>query len=271
MSSPGHRRPAIVVTSSGIRTSGDAIRRSATNVAATASASGGAEPGECLPPAWGCWWVVAKVVSSRESGHAEIECLVELVGVDEDAFGVAAAVADEVFGLAGVVECGRESSAEKVESFAFPGLVGATHAEDDDGVVAELIEAGRAPGAADFQDPPLGPVGDVGLGVLEHPGWIADAVAARERTSSAERSAFLCCAAAAGALARPDGLAGAGRHDAVVEALEDAEATELLAGEVDEGGHQLIALRAEGGCGSCSSCSASASIAARARAGLAAT
>ncbi|QOC24826.1 hypothetical protein IC744_16315 [Microbacterium hominis] len=131
-----------MATSSGMRVSGDAIRRSATSVAATASASGGAELGECLPPAWGCWWVVAKVVSSRESGHAEFECFVEFVGVDEDAFGVAAAVAHEFFGLAGVVECGGESGSEQGQGFAFPGFVGAAHADDDDRVLAELLEAG---------------------------------------------------------------------------------------------------------------------------------
>lgn len=142
--SVGHRAPAIVGRSNSSRVCGATSIRNAESVVAAASAScgaGGLYAGECLPPAAGGWWVVANVVSSRESDHAEIECFVELVLLDAYELGVPATMGYELFCFGGGGEGCRESLLEKIERFSLPGFVGAADQSVDLRVGAEIVEA----------------------------------------------------------------------------------------------------------------------------------
>lgn len=150
-----------------------------------------------------------------------------------------------------------EELTEPAEADALPRLIRSRcHQDRHAAGLPHHLETGTAERATDLEDAERRPVHEVRRPVLQHPRRVPHALAARQRPARAQGTPLGDRAASAGALAAPDGLSGAGRHDAIVEALEDAEATELLAGEVNEGGHQLTALNVGRGCGRSSACAA---------------
>lgn len=77
--------------------------------------------------------------------------MAHLVVVDEEALGPAAAAVEDVDGLGGGVEGARVGGGEFGECFAFPGLVGAAHVDEDVGAaLAELLDSGLPPGTPDL-------------------------------------------------------------------------------------------------------------------------
>lgn len=112
--------------------------------------------------------VDAVLGAGGEGVEAEVPGEGDVLAVDGEALGPAAAAPEEAGCFAGVVECGVECDAEEAEGVAFPGAVGVAFVHDD--VAAgglHLADAGRGPGSADLEYAEaralrVGPVDDVG-------------------------------------------------------------------------------------------------------------
>lgn len=197
------------------------------------------DAGEGSEPGDGGWWVLAKVVAFLEAGFEDLVAGgEELFGGDGVAVCPAGAAWDDVGGILAAGECVREHAGEGVAAGVFPGLVYVAVLVDVDAAgVEELAEAVGAGVEADLEDLVLREVDEVDAPVLEGAGRVADATAAREGAAGAESAALLDGAAAAGAHAPPDRLAGSAACVAVAETLADSQEPEGAVCEINERRH----------------------------------